>query len=84
MFLVFFPRALESRSDEYFADADVYPTRGEVLIIRAPWIKHGLSYYYEDGHLTYAIPRQSGDVILGGSFQVDDWCVLIKTWILII
>ncbi|KAJ7885160.1 D-amino-acid oxidase [Mycena olivaceomarginata] len=54
-------------------DADVYPTRGEVLIIRAPWIKHGLSYYYEDGHLTYAIPRQSGDVILGGSFQVDDW-----------
>ncbi|KAF8217780.1 FAD dependent oxidoreductase [Mycena galopus ATCC 62051] len=54
-------------------DTNVYPTRGEVLIIRAPWIVHGLSYYYEDGHLTYVIPRQSGDVILGGTFQVDDW-----------
>jgi hypothetical protein len=21
------------------------------------------------------IPRQSGDVILGGTFQPDDWCV---------
>ncbi|KAJ6572024.1 FAD dependent oxidoreductase [Mycena capillaripes] len=54
-------------------DTDVYPTRGEVLIIRAPWIHHGLSYYYEDGHITYAIPRPSGNVILGGTFQVDDW-----------
>ncbi|KAJ7253684.1 hypothetical protein B0H12DRAFT_1202435 [Mycena haematopus] len=54
-------------------DTNIYPTRGEVLIIRAPWINHGLSHYYEDGHLSYAIPRQSGDVILGGTFQVDDW-----------
>ncbi|KAJ6469503.1 hypothetical protein C8R45DRAFT_1218600 [Mycena sanguinolenta] len=54
-------------------DTDVYPTRGEVLILRAPWITQGLSEYYEDGHLTYAIPRQSGNVILGGTFQADDW-----------
>ncbi|KAJ6491367.1 D-aspartate oxidase [Mycena vitilis] len=53
-------------------DTNVYPTRGEVLIIRAPWINDGLSRFYEDGHLTYVIPRQSGDVILGGTFQVND------------
>ncbi|KAJ7723386.1 D-amino-acid oxidase [Mycena metata] len=55
-------------------DANVYPTRGEVLILHAPWIDHGMSYYYEDGHITYVIPRQSdGHVILGGTFQPDDW-----------
>ncbi|KAJ7484457.1 D-amino-acid oxidase [Mycena latifolia] len=54
-------------------DTDVYPTHGEVLIVRAPWIHHGLACFYADGHMTYIIPRQSGDVILGGTFQVDDW-----------
>lgn len=53
----------------------MYPTRGEVLIIRAPWIDHGLSYSYKDNHLSYIIPRQSGDIILGGTFQVGDWYV---------
>ncbi|KAJ6532688.1 D-amino-acid oxidase [Mycena vulgaris] len=54
-------------------DTNVYPTRGEVLIVRAPWIHHGLAYFWNDGHMSYIIPRQSGDVILGGTFQVDDW-----------
>ncbi|KAJ7098334.1 D-amino-acid oxidase [Mycena epipterygia] len=54
-------------------DTNMYPTRGEVLIIRAPWIDYGLSYSYKDNHLAYIIPRQSGDVILGGTFQIDDW-----------
>ncbi|KAJ7731139.1 D-amino-acid oxidase [Mycena maculata] len=54
-------------------DTNVYPTRGEVLIIRAPWISHGLFYFFKDNHMSYIIPRQSGDVILGGTFQVDDW-----------
>ncbi|KAJ7255261.1 D-amino-acid oxidase [Mycena rebaudengoi] len=53
-------------------DKDVYPTRGEVLIIRAPWINRGMSCFHTS-HLSYIIPRQSGDVILGGTFQVDDW-----------
>ncbi|KAJ7834514.1 D-amino-acid oxidase [Mycena leptocephala] len=54
-------------------DTNVYPTRGEVLIIRAPWIHHGSSCYFKDNHLSYVIPRQSGDAILGGTFQPDDW-----------
>ncbi|KAJ7463840.1 FAD dependent oxidoreductase [Mycena galericulata] len=54
-------------------DTNIYPTRGEVLIIRAPWVNHGMFYRYKDNHLSYIIPRQSGDVILGGTFQVNDW-----------
>ncbi|KAJ7779074.1 FAD dependent oxidoreductase [Mycena metata] len=54
-------------------DSNIYPTRGEVLIIRAPWVDHGSTYYYKDGHTSYIIPRQSGDVVLGGTFQADDW-----------
>ncbi|KAJ7484849.1 FAD dependent oxidoreductase [Mycena galericulata] len=54
-------------------DANIYPTRCEVLIIRAPWVNHGMFYRYKDSHLSYIIPRQSGDVILGGTYQVNDW-----------
>ncbi|KAJ7151246.1 D-amino-acid oxidase [Mycena filopes] len=54
-------------------DSNVYPTRGEILIVRAPWIKRGSTYYFKDGHTTYIIPRQSGDVILGGTYQPNDW-----------
>ncbi|KAJ7154724.1 D-amino-acid oxidase, partial [Mycena filopes] len=55
-------------------DTNVYPTRGEVLIVHAPWVDYGLSYYHADGHLSYVIPRQSeGHVVLGGTFQPDDW-----------
>jgi hypothetical protein len=52
----------------------MYPTRGETLIIRAPWVHHGMTYFYNNSDISYIIPRQSGDVILGGTFQVDDWC----------
>ncbi|KAJ7138432.1 hypothetical protein C8R43DRAFT_1019067 [Mycena crocata] len=54
-------------------DTDVYPTRGETLLIRAPWVHHGMSYLLKDSDITYIIPRKSGDVILGGTFQVNDW-----------
>ncbi|KAJ7138423.1 D-amino-acid oxidase [Mycena crocata] len=54
-------------------DTNIHPTRGEVVILRAPWIHEGLSYSYQDGHRSYIIPRQSGDVIIGGTWQVDDW-----------
>ncbi|KAJ7255380.1 D-aspartate oxidase [Mycena rebaudengoi] len=66
------PFASESARNLWEMWKDVYPTRGEVLIIRAPWINHGMSYFHTS-HLSYIIPRQSGDVILGGTFQVDDW-----------
>ncbi|CAK5272829.1 unnamed protein product [Mycena citricolor] len=54
-------------------DSAMYPTRGETILLRAPWIKAGFSLTYEDGHRTYVIPRKSGDVVLGGTFQPNDW-----------
>ncbi|KAF7333591.1 D-amino-acid oxidase [Mycena sanguinolenta] len=54
-------------------DTAMYPTRGEILIIRAPWANRDCTFHWEDGHTSYMIPRQSGDVVLGGTFQPDDW-----------
>ncbi|ELU36024.1 DAO domain-containing protein [Rhizoctonia solani AG-1 IA] len=53
-------------------DSNVYPVRGQVSIIRAPWIKFGISERTNDS-ISYIIPRQSGDVIIGGTYGVNDW-----------
>ncbi|KAM5543713.1 hypothetical protein V8D89_002330 [Ganoderma adspersum] len=55
-------------------DKDMYPVRGQVAIIRAPWIRSGRTLsHLEQGLWTYVIPRRSGDVILGGTKQDNDW-----------
>ncbi|KAI9062226.1 D-amino-acid oxidase [Trametes sanguinea] len=55
-------------------DKDVYPVRGQVVIIRAPWINFGRTIsHVEQGLWTYVIPRRCGDVILGGTKQDNDW-----------
>ena len=41
-------------------DKDVYPIRGQTVLIRAPWVKFGRAVVGEDA--TYIIPRRSGDV----------------------
>lgn len=43
-------------------DKDVFPVRGQTVLIRAPWIKFGRTRCEVDGTLTYIIPRRSGDV----------------------
>lgn len=44
-------------------DKDVFPVRGQVVLIRAPWIKFGRTASQEkEGRWTYIIPRRSGDV----------------------
>ncbi|KAJ7161788.1 D-amino-acid oxidase [Mycena crocata] len=56
-------------------DKNMYPTRGETVLVRAPWIDQALVYLHAnaDGKVSYIIPRQSGDVVLGGTFQEGDW-----------
>ncbi|KAI0674533.1 D-amino-acid oxidase [Trametes maxima] len=55
-------------------DQDVYPVRGQVAIIRAPWITFGRTVSHaEKGIWTYVIPRRCGDVILGGTKEENDW-----------
>lgn len=43
-------------------DADVYPIRGQVVLIRAPWIKFGRTTSNLADDWTFIIPRRSGDV----------------------
>ncbi|KZS91403.1 FAD-linked reductase, partial [Sistotremastrum niveocremeum HHB9708] len=54
-------------------DKDMFPVRGQTVLIRAPWIKVGVGYAPKKGDWTYIIPRRSGDVILGGTRGIDDW-----------
>ncbi|KAI0341357.1 D-amino-acid oxidase [Trametopsis cervina] len=55
-------------------DKDVYPVRGQIVIIRAPWIRFGMTASHASSGLwTYVIPRRSGDVILGGTKVDNDW-----------
>ncbi|KAF7796113.1 hypothetical protein EIP86_007286 [Pleurotus ostreatoroseus] len=55
-------------------DKDVYPVRGQVVMLRAPWIKFGRTASHSaDGLWTYIIPRRSGDVIVGGTKEDNDW-----------
>lgn len=60
-------------------DASVYPTRGQVIKVKAPWIREGFTRQVgslngaEGGERTYVIPRPSGEVIIGGTREVNDW-----------
>lgn len=43
-------------------DKDVYPIRGQTILIRAPWVRFGMTIATENmGEATYIIPRRSGD-----------------------
>lgn len=42
-------------------DKDIYPIRGQTVLIRAPWMKFGRTINGKD-EVTYIIPRRSGDV----------------------
>ncbi|KAJ9100640.1 hypothetical protein QFC21_003684 [Naganishia friedmannii] len=54
-------------------DQDCYPIRGQVVLVRAPWYKRGVTRSSRTGDWTYTIPRASGDVILGGFKTDNDW-----------
>ncbi|BGP13112.1 hypothetical protein JCM10213v2_001031 [Rhodosporidiobolus nylandii] len=56
-------------------DKTVHP----VIALGAPWVRHGWTRQIgslagaEGGERTYVIPRASGEVIVGGTREVDDW-----------
>lgn len=53
-------------------DAELFPVRGQLCIIRAPWLKHGRGIASK-GATSYTIPRSSGLVIVGGTRNANDW-----------
>lgn len=66
-------------------DKSVYPTRGQTVLVRAPHITHTITVGSDDADasketsveksekFTYLIPRSSGILILGGTFQEGNW-----------
>lgn len=59
-------------SRDLFGDQSIYPVKGQVLEVNAPWIKH----FIRDGDgNTYIYPGISG-VTLGGTRQKGDWSCL--------
>lgn len=59
-------------SCELMGDQELYPIRGQAVLVRAPWIKHWIKHTREHGPPVYIFPR-SGDVVLGGTAEVGDW-----------
>lgn len=55
-------------------DSKVYPTRGQVLVVKAPHIQENRMRWGAD-YATYIIPRphSKGQLILGGFLQKDNW-----------
>ncbi|XP_053316030.1 D-aspartate oxidase [Spea bombifrons] len=56
-------------SRELIGDLSLYPVKGQVLEVHAPWIKH---FIREGNGNTYIYPGITGTT-LGGTRQKDDW-----------
>lgn len=56
------------------ADNKVYPTRGQVVVVKAPHIEENVMRWGDD-YATYIIkrPYSHDQLILGGFLQKDDW-----------
>ncbi|KAI8084072.1 uncharacterized protein B0P05DRAFT_578524 [Gilbertella persicaria] len=53
-------------------DKNVFPTRGQTVIVRASHIKETMTHIGVHG-ITYIIPRSDGTVVLGGTSNKDDF-----------
>lgn len=60
-------------------DKNIYPTRGQIVRLRAPWCNSGFTRQIgslgggESGARTYVIPRFDGQVVVGGTRGDNDW-----------
>ncbi|KIJ14603.1 D-aspartate oxidase [Paxillus involutus ATCC 200175] len=54
-------------------DKNIYPIRGQTILLRAPWVKYGRSLSGADGSYAYFMPRCTGDVLMGGIIGTNDW-----------
>jgi D-amino-acid oxidase len=54
------------------SDNDIHPIRGQVIRIKKPAIGEDIIHVNSDMLPTYIVPR-SGDCLLGGTYQADDW-----------
>ncbi|OCB85621.1 FAD dependent oxidoreductase [Sanghuangporus baumii] len=64
-------------------DPDVYPIRGQTILVDAPLVKEFLAIgstqkFKLDYETTYIIPRPDGTCILGGTYQEDDYDLAVN------
>lgn len=57
---------------ELLGDGEVYPVRGQVVVIENPGISRGIVDEVDGESITYVLPR-THEVILGGTRQVGVW-----------
>jgi len=55
-------------SRELVGDKEMYPVRGQVILLKAPWVKHSYGVEVADD-VTYIYPREKGKVLIGGTAQ---------------
>jgi D-amino-acid oxidase len=72
--VVFNCTGLAAKAIEGVQDNKCYPTRGQVLLARAPQVKTNIMRHGRD-YVTYVIPRpvSNGNVVLGGYMQKNVW-----------
>lgn len=72
--IVFNCTGLGARSLGGVEDTRMYPTRGQVLVVKAPHVTENVMRWGSD-YATYIIKRPYSDdqLILGGFMQKDDW-----------
>jgi len=54
---------------QFCDDKNMRPIRGQVIRVRAPWVKTCIFLNYEH---TYILP-QTDTVVLGGTYEYDEW-----------
>ncbi|KAH7926242.1 nucleotide-binding domain-containing protein [Leucogyrophana mollusca] len=54
-------------------DKDVYPIRGQTVLLKAPWVRFGRTMTAADGTYTYTMPRSDGTMLVGGTRVPNDW-----------
>ena len=58
-----------SGSRELAGDTRLYGVRGQLVIVKAPTIKH-IWRYSNGSRPIYIVPRVDGTVVLGGTFEI--------------
>jgi len=57
---------------ELSGDQNVFPARGHLVRVKAPWIKTAITYETKEGDTYYVLPNID-DVVVGGSYEVGNF-----------
>ena len=60
-------------SRELVNDNELYPVRGQSIIVKAPWVKHGCGYTDATNNVATIVVPQADIVHLGGTTDIGDW-----------